>query len=340
MRKLATVQKIAEIKAIEGADKICAYRVGGWWVVDGINKYEVDSMVIYCEIDSFIPNDIAPFLTKAGHVPKEYNGIKGERLRTIKLKGQVSQGLLLPYEIVQYQFGLNRFWEGDDVSEYLNIQKWEAPISPQLQGQIKGNFPSFIRKTDQERIQNLNKEIELYKQKGYTFEVSEKLDGSSMTVYFNNGEFGVCSRNLDLKEDENNTFWKTAKAYDLKNKLEFVEANIAIQGELIGEGIQKNPYGISGHEYHVFDIWDIDNQCYLTPIDRAHICKSMELKHTPVMQFDFTIEGSISDILVASEDKSALNAKTEREGLVFKCNQDSSISFKAISNKFLLKGGE
>jgi RNA ligase (TIGR02306 family) len=221
----------------------------------------------------------------------------------------------------------------------LNIQKYEPPIPACLAGVIRGNFPSFIPKTDQERIQNLKKEFESYKD--YTWEVTEKLDGSSCTMYYNNGEFGVCSRNLDLKYDENNTFWKMAIAYDVEEKLKNLGKNIAIQGEVIGEGIQGNPYVIKGQKFFVFDVYDIDNAEYLDSRTREEVVAILDLKHVPVFGMlnkipeDFTIH----TLLELAEGKSSLNPNTEREGLVYKCYQDPSISFKCISNLFLIKNG-
>ena len=202
MRKLATIQKIAEIKAIPDADRIVAYRVNGWWIVDQKDKYKVDDLVVYCEIDSWIPNDIAPFLSK-GKEPREFNGVKGEKLRTIKLKKQISQGLILPLSIIPNIPEAELYFDkegniGSDVSELLGIQKWEAPVPAQLAGQMKGNFPSRIPKTDQERVQNIPAIIEASYNTGRTFEVTEKLEGSSMTCYLLTNdegklEFGVCS---------------------------------------------------------------------------------------------------------------------------------------------------
>ena len=114
MRKLASVQRVLEKKQIAGACLIEAYRVNGWWVVDKKDAYEVGDLVVYCEVDSWIPHTLAPFLTKPGHSPREYLGVKGERLRTVKLKGQISQGLLLPlvedtsYQRIMIQFTLTR----------------------------------------------------------------------------------------------------------------------------------------------------------------------------------------------------------------------------------------
>lgn len=136
-RKLASIQRIAEVKPIEGADLIEAYRVGGWWVVDSKGKYQVDDKVVYCEVDSWVPTEVAPFLSK-GKEPKEYNGVKGERLRSVKLRGQVSQGLFLPVSVCIEAFGcIPMLVEGQDVSEWVNIQKWEAPIPACLAGEVR-----------------------------------------------------------------------------------------------------------------------------------------------------------------------------------------------------------
>lgn len=333
MRKMATIRRIDELTPIEGADKIEVATVGGWKVVCQKGLYEAGDLAVYCEIDSFIPSTVAPFLTKDGHYPKTYEGVEGERLRTIKLRGQISQGLLLPMHVLT-NYGADLV-EGDDVSEILGIVKFEPPVSAQLAGVAKGNFPSQIPKTDQERCQNLKKEIAAAASAGKIFEITEKLDGSSMTVYMIDGVFGVCSRNLDLKESEGNSFWKVARELNLENKMRILGDNIAIQGELIGEGIQKNPYGVKGQKFYVFDMYDIKVGEYLKPEDCRINAEQLDLDHCPVINAVATTPESIDELLSMAEGKSLLNNKTEREGLVFKA-RDGSFSFKAISNLFLL----
>lgn len=160
-RKLATVRRVADIRPIEGADMIHVVTVDGWKVVaQKAMGYQIGDLVVYFEIDSFIPHELAPFLTKEAAYPKEFNGVKGERLRTLTLRGQVSQGLLMPLEVAAAAAAAKfpdqkidiSFEEGDDLTEILSIQKWEAPISPQMQGQVRGTFPTqYAPKTDQER---------------------------------------------------------------------------------------------------------------------------------------------------------------------------------------------
>jgi RNA ligase (TIGR02306 family) len=336
MRKLATIRKIDALTPIEGADAIECATVGGWKVVVKKGEYHAGDDAIYCEIDSWIPHELAPFLSK-GKEPREFEGIKGERLRTIKLRGQLSQGLLLPLGIGV--FDVNAVLEeGTDVSELLNIVKWEKPMNAQLAGMARGNFPSLIPKTDQERVQNLVKEIAGAADSGQLFEITEKLEGSSMTVYRIEGQFGVCSRNLDLKETEGNSFWETARREDIEAHMMAVDPywDFAIQGELVGPGIQGNIYNLSKPEFYVFDVYDIKSGRYLNPTARRELIARMELKHVPVITDDKDLGiGTVDEMLAWAEDKSRLNDKQEREGIVFK-EVNGGFTFKAISNKYLL----
>jgi RNA ligase (TIGR02306 family) len=362
-RKLASIQRILDIQPIEGANKIVRAQINGWWVVTAIdNGFKVGDDVIYFEIDSWIPHKLAPFLSK-GHEPREFEGVKGERLRTIRLRGQISQGLIMPIEVCkEYDLDSLPFGtlstEGADLTDFLGIKKWEKPMNAQLQGICRGNFPSFLRKTNQERVQNILHEINSSYEQREEFEVTEKLDGSSMTVYRNTEyvtpgydetavveeiTIGVCSRNLDLKIDqEGNSFVNMAKSSGLIEAITKLNRNIAVQGELYGEGIQGNNEGIVGHKFAVFDIFDIDTQEYLLPEHRAQVFFKLkelgaDIDHVPGTH-DFVLNSAdINDLLKMAEAKNA--AGNEREGLVFKSNS-RNFSFKAISNKFLLSGGD
>lgn len=347
MRKLATIRTISEIRPIEGADAIECAVVDGWTVVVKKGEFEQGDSAIYCEIDSWIPTELAPFLSK-GTEPREYNGVKGERLKTIRLRGQLSQGLLLPTHVAEWKVSPGEsfiFEENSDVTDLLGIQKWEAPIAACISGLAKGNFPTAVPKTDQERIQNLKKKFNEWRDRDEVWEVTEKLDGSSCTMYLPlEGDFEVCSRNLSLKKDENNSFWKVAIELDIEQKMrDFGFQGLAIQGELIGEGIQGNPYNLKGHRFFVFDIYDTQSGTYCGSEHRQNIAWMLNLDHCPVIHEELLLENlcsTIEGVLEAAEGKSVLNTKTEREGLVFKNLGNPNVSFKAISNKFLLKGGD
>jgi RNA ligase (TIGR02306 family) len=340
MRKLASIRKIDAINPIEGADAIECATVGGWKVVVKKGEFTVGELAVYFEIDSWIPVELAPFLCK-GKEPREFEGIKGERLRTIKLRGQLSQGLLLPLEPTCANIASELF-EGLDVSFPLNIVKWEKPMNGQLAGVCKGNFPTQIPKTDQERCQNLVKEIVAANEAGSKFEITEKLEGSSMTVYRIQGEFGVCSRNLDLKRDENNSFWATAIREDIEAQMMSIDPywDFAIQGELIGPGIQNNIYKLSRPEFYVFDVYNIQTGEYMKPEARRHLVDVMGLKHVPVIAYSAELYDTlgitdIPQLLNFAEGNSVLNPSQEREGIVFK-QVEGGMTFKAISNKYLL----
>lgn len=330
-RKLATIRKISNLSPIEGADKIEVATIDGWKVVVAKDvNHKVGDWVVYCEIDSFLPiKEEFEFLRKSSY--KKMGDQEGFRLKTIKLRGQVSQGLILPMSVFG-DFGWTAY-EGLDVTERLGIVKYEPPIPAELAGKVKGLFPSFLRKTDEERVQNLTSEYEeLKKQKFY---VTEKLDGSSATFYYKDGEFGVCSRNLELLESEGNTFWKVARELDLENKMRNFGVNISIQGELIGESVQGNPYKIKGQTVRFFNLFDIDLQEYHSLSMMKVTLKGMGLEIVPVIDEWFTLPETIEEILKYADDKSKLNPDFDREGIVVR-TLDRKISFKVISNKFLL----
>jgi RNA ligase (TIGR02306 family) len=332
-RKLATIRRIDSIRPIEGADLIELASVGGWNVVVAKEVgHKVGDLVVYCEVDSFLP--IRPeyeFLRKSSY--KKMGDEEGFRLKTVKLRGVLSQGLILSFHILPF---CDTFHEGQDVSEILKIKKYEPPIPAELAGKVKGLFPSFISKTDEERIQNLTKDFQNWKlQSNHKFYVTEKLDGSSATYYINRGEFGVCSRNLELLETEENTFWKVAREMNLEEKMRSLGRNISFQGELVGEGIQGNPYKIKGQTVRFFNIFDIDNHCRVSLMDFLNIMESLELHYVPFLEMDFLLPDTVEEMLEYAEGKSALNIGTEREGVVVR-SYDMTISFKAISNKFLL----
>lgn len=339
-RALATLRRIEEIAPIEGADKIEVARVGGWRVVVKKGEYQVGQLAVYFEIDSFIPHDLAPFLTKPGKEPAEFNGVKGQRLRTVRLRGQISQGLLLPFEYCISAAGCtSATQEGDDVTEWLQIQKWEKPIPASMAGVMRGNFPSCVPKTDQQRIQNIRtSELEQYL--GREFEVTEKMDGTSCTMLLDtDGVFHVCSRNIDLERDENNIYWQMAIKYNVEEKLRNMSdlgSGVAIQGEICGPGIQGNQYGFTEPDFFVYDMYSAQDGTYCPPAMRQEIAILMGLKHVPVISMG-KLKTTDRDVFLRDADDRSVFNETPREGLVFKFNSADRFSFKVISNAWLEK---
>lgn len=335
-RKLASINIVDNLEPIAGADFIEVATIKAWKLVVKKGEFVVGEKAIYCEIDSFLPiKEEFEFLRKSSY--KKMGELEGFRLRTIKLKGQVSQGLLLPIKILKdkiYADQYNTIQVGDDVSESLGIFKYEPPIPAELSGIMKGSFPAFIPKTDEERIQNFTEVYENFKKS--VFYVTEKLDGSSATYYLNNGIFGVCSRNIDLLESEGNTFWRLARELNLEEKLKRYCRNISIQGELIGEGIQSNPYKTKGQQVWFFNAFDIDEQRKFSFAELKHLLQVFELNFVPVIDAEYKLPETVDELLIYADGKSILNPIADREGIVLR-NHSQTISFKAISNNFLLK---
>jgi RNA ligase (TIGR02306 family) len=350
-RKLASIQRIEEVRDIEGADAIQAYRVLGWWVVDKKDAHNTGDLVVYLSIDSWVPHDLAPFLSK-GKEPREYGGVGGERLRTVRLRGQISQGLLLKPDQLVFAVETksigpdssailrieNLNHEGADLTEILGIQKWEAPIPAQLSGQVRGAFPSWGRKTDQERCQNIWDQIE--KHLDTEFEVTIKLDGSSCTFGWHpEDSYVVCSRNLSLITDQpGNSFVSVGQKYSIGDKLNELTRPIMISGELVGPGIQKNQEKLKEIDFYVFDVYDPVAGKYLSSVERMEITTQLGLKHVPVLYERSTLRSLGIDSLeklINFADGPSMHSNA-REGLVFK-SIDGSFSFKAISNQWLIK---
>ncbi len=330
-RKLVSPVVIDDVQPIVGADLIEVATVKGWKLVVKKNEYSIGDHAVYCEIDSFLPvREEFEFLRKSSY--RKMGEQEGFRLKTIKLRGQISQGLLLPVSLLEgYTYQI-----GEDVSERLGVIKYEPPVPAALGGIAKGLFPSFMPKTDEERIQNLSGQYEEFRK--HTFYVTEKLDGSSATFYLNDGVFGVCSRNLDLEETDDNTFWKIARAEKLEEKLAGLGKNFAIQGELIGEGVQGNPYGLRGQTVRFFNAFDIDRYEYLGLDEFKTLFASLELQTVPILDEQYTLPASLDEMLTIADGASVLSPKgkeVEREGLVIR-SKDRKVSFKVISNKFLL----
>jgi RNA ligase (TIGR02306 family) len=354
-RKLVTIRTISEIEAIPDADRIVLAKIDGWQLVtQKDNNFQPGDKVVYFEIDSFIPTDNETF-SFLNFKTITYNGVAGHRLRTIRLKKRISQGLILPLSHFVPDSCSVQFPEVlcDQIVEKFGITKWEAVMNAQLAGTAKGNFPSFLRKTDQERLQNMFNHVKYRQPPGEIYEETIKEDGSSMTVYYRDGDFGVCSRNLDLKEwkdvpvteetpegenhrgaAQRNAFWATAEKYGLKDKLTEFGFNVALQGELVGPGIQGNRLGLKEVEFHVFDVFLIDLYEYADSSYRQALCEQLGVPHVPVIRtgtFDFqTIDEALAYADHPEQGK-------YREGVVFKSVSEPGFSFKIISNKYLLK---
>lgn len=338
MRKLASIQKIKALDPIEGADAIERATVLGWQLVVKKGDYQVGDLAVYCEIDSIMPE----------RPEFEFLKPRGMRIKTIRLRGQISQGICFPLSILPEGFEIK---EDADCTAALGVTKYEPPIPAYLSGTVKGKFPWFIPKTDETRVQVLQDVLDKYK--GEKCYITEKVDGSSVTYYLNNNEFGVASRNLELLEDDGNSLWKVARELDIENKLRSLGKNMALQGELIGEGIQSNKLRLRGQTVLVFNAFEIDTAKYLNYYELKQLLETLQLQMVPVVATDYILENDIEAIIRRATIKSLLCPDVWAEGIVIRPLREitdvgltdnnlhnNRVSFKAINPEYLLKYGE
>ncbi len=168
-------------------------------------------------------------------------------------------------------------------------------------------------------------------EKGTKFVYNGKPYTSTSKVMIKDGKIGV---NVEV---EGNTLWNLAREYDLEAKIiEHALQDFAIQGEVIGEGIQGNHYGIKGQDFYVFTVYDVRHGCYVQPKLRKNICELLGLKHVPVIDENCHLNGlTIDQVLKQSDGQSQINPKVLREGIVYK-RIDGQEHWKAVSNQYLL----
>jgi RNA ligase (TIGR02306 family) len=337
LRKLASIQKIEEVAPIEKADAIEKTRVLGWWVVAKKDQFKVGDPCIYYEVDSLLPDLPQYSFLEKGHSLKESiiedgTVVRGHRLRTIKLRGQISQGLVLPLSEFPY---LSTTILGHDLTQELGVNKYDPLLPACLSGEAKGYFPGFIPKTDEERVQSFPGMLDKYR--GQRFYITVKMDGSSCTCYKHENDFNVCGRTLNLFESEKNSFWNLANRLNLKEKL---PNGFAIQSECAGEGVQSNRHVLKGQQLYLFYVYDILKAQYLKLDDMLLFAKDLGMKTVPILDDNFILNHTMDEIMALADGPCPYNPAVLREGLIYRLyDSTAKITFKTISNAYLLRYG-
>lgn len=359
-RKLAHIEVIKSLSPIEGADLIEVAEVLGWQCVVKKGEFNVGDLVVYVEVDSVMPEK------------PEYEFLRNRkfRVKTIKLKGQISQGLVLP-------LGNLKGSVGDDVTDILEIKKYLTPseieeqekyvdklgkfksfmfkfywFRKRLSPKFDGEFPFWVSKTDEERIQNMPHILDQFRDK--LVYVTEKIDYQSVTFtgkLIQNplpiiGKFLpkkfqliVCSRNR-VNNDKNSLYWKIARKYNIEKILKN-NPTLTIQGEQGNAKIQGNKYDIKEPTMWVFNIIDHEKNYHYDFEEIKSFCVKYDLKCVPELRFNIKLSmlgSTVQELVEFSKGKSTL-ANIQREGIVVRCieNGDKVFSFKVINPKFLLK---
>lgn len=416
MRKLVTLAKIDKLTPIDGADKIETAHVKGWTTVVRKGEFYEGQRVFYFEIDSLLPLDRGYFASFANRGTKELGGKRYHRLRTIKLRGQISQGLIMPYSIIDANpqaqwnetgFPLAKDLDGNkcspyldpdtiidretdiienhdgDFSSYFGVVKYEEPEKFDRAGAKLGNFPAWIEKTDEPRIQSIDEDIvEQILADRENFVATEKIDGTSTTIGVRkvNGELEevVCSRRNAIEENDDNSYWQIAKRPKINTPGELLsplaylrnlasqeegDCSFVLQGELFGDNVQKNPLGIRGRDIAFFNFIKNGTQLSLDEIEQQY----PELLNAWVPIHDVKLGSTVAEIITQPDgvktkvlvsvggvqiegfvwrnrSKAYLERNIdlskipeEKRELVASSLQPLRLSFKAISNKYLLK---
>lgn len=357
MRKLASIQRIWAIEPIEGADRIEMARVLGWQCVVNKGQFKPGDLAVYFEIDSFLP--VRPefeFLRASSYKKTDVMG-EGFKLKTMKFRGQISQGLLLPIslfpEIHVYDPGEQRVyhpgWDaslGCDVTDLLGVKKYEIEERATTGGTIKGELPPDVPHTDETRIQAEPMLAAAFE--GLEYYISTKMDGTSCSLSIDDSGFHVTGHNYEYKDDGSNSFYEFIKSRGYQQSMqEFMRRNslklFTIQGEFCAPGIQKNRLKLTRPEWYVFTIRVNGKRIGLD--DMLMICDELHMTHVPIEEIGDNLLEKYPTVesLLARADGDYPNGG-KKEGIVIRpCKPvyspliSAPLSMKVINNKYILK---
>ena len=344
MRKLASVQRIWKIEPIEGADRIELAHVLGWQCVVNKGQFQEMDPAVYFEVDSFLP--IAPeyeFLRATSYRKTDIMG-EGFRLRTMKFRGQISQGLLLP--VSSFPAIPTDAEVGTDVTELLGVKKWEIEERITTGGTMIGTLPYDIPHTDETRVQAEPELIQAFA--GLPYYISTKMDGSSHSVGIDENGFHVTGHNDEYKDDGKSPFYELVKSMGLQEKMEVFAADnklsvFTIQGELCAPGIQKNRLKLTKPAWYVFTIRENGKRVGLTRM--LEICEKLQLESVPIEEIGTDLPAkypTVEALLKRADGNYPRGGK--KEGIVIRPTEpvyceliSGALSMKVVSNKYLLK---
>ena len=344
MRKLASIQRIWKIEPIEGADRIELAHVLGWQCVVNKGQFQPMDIAVYFEIDSFLPiRDEFEFMRSSSYKKTDIMG-EGFRLRTMRFRGQISQGLLLP--ISQFPEIPKNADVGDDVTELLGVRKWEIEERATTGGTVIGTLPYDIPHTDETRVQEEPELIQAFA--GLEYYISTKMDGSSHSIGIDENGFHVTGHNYEYKDDGSSSFYKLVKAREYQAKMEdymkvLCMKTLTIQGELCAPRIQQNRLRLAKPEWYVFTIRENGKRVGLKRM--LQICEALDITPVPIEEVDTDLPSKYPTVeaLLSRADGEYPNGG-KKEGIVIRPTEpvfcpliSASLSMKVVSNKYLLK---
>ncbi|MDR2796483.1 MAG: RNA ligase (ATP) [Spirochaetaceae bacterium] len=331
MRALVTIRRVKAITVIPDSDFLEAAYIMGWQCVVKKGEFKEGDLGVYFEVDSFLPLDPRYEFLRSSSYRANFDNGEGYRIRTAKMRGQLSQGLFMPISMFPELEGLR---EGDDVTEKLGVKKWFVPETSSAGGVAIGGRPYSIPASDEVRIQSA---LELLDElRGKPYYITTKMDGTSGIVYYIEGKIGCCSRNKEIRDEADALYWMPVYRHGLKEKLAKYGKNIVLTGEICGPGIQKNRLRLSTPEWYVFDVMDWDSGSYV-PYDRMlEICASLEVLVVPLEERGESFAYTLEELLEKAKGK--YPSGVDKEGIVVRyAPSPKAVSFKVLNNDALLK---
>jgi len=303
---LATIQKIQGIRVHSNSDNLELADVLAWQVVVKKGEFRPGDLVVYICTDTVLPAENPNF---------QFLASKKYRINPIRLRGEASAGICFPLSILPADRQYN---EADDVTELIGVKHYEKPVPAELSGKVAGSFPGYLKKTDEDNLRSYPELLNEFT--GRDCYITLKMDGSSGTWFIGtDGQFGVCSRNLQLEESDTNGFWKMAKKYDLKNKLlqYFEGKSIALQGEVCGPGIQHNKIGLPELQMYAFTLYNPTDRKYLGYDALVDFCTKMDVPMVPLIRLTSTFNLTIPELVEIANTLKYPNG-TPAEGMVLR----------------------
>ena len=346
MNKIATIQKVTNVRNHPNADSLDLCNILGWQVVIKRGEFKDGDLCVYIPIDSVLPEK-----------PEfEFLRQKDFRIRTVKLRGQISQGICFPLSILPSSIpddgmihGLGEnggfYSAGQDVTDLVGCTHYEKPLPPELVGKAIGGFPGWLRITDELNIKSYP--VILDEMRGRPYYITRKDDGQSGTYFLKDGVFGVCSRKLQLADDGNG-YWAMAHKYDLEARMRswFGGGDIAVQGEVCGPGIQKNKLGLKEKELHLFNLVDPKTREYMSFEKLRYFC---EFSHIPMVTqidaglvfiYDLPYLQNLANGLKYPNGSSAEGIVIRPTEYVYSPTTEWALSGKVVSEVFQVKHEE
>ena len=307
-------------------------------------------LAVYFEIDSFLPiREEYEMLRASSYKSNEFMG-EGYKLRTMKFKGQLSQGLVLKISQLPQLQGVQGLAEGFDVTEILGVKEWEMPEVASASGTIKQGRPTHIPKTDETRIQSSPELLEEFR--GLPYYITTKMDGSSHSVGYRDADgLSYTSHNCTIIDDGKSDFVEYVKTKGIAKAIQtYAENNghkmLVVQGEWCGAGIQKNRLKLMKPEWFVFTVAIDGKRVGLEKL--KEVCKEIGAEMVPVEETGndlLTVYPTIDALLERAVGVGYNN--TQREGIVIRPAEpvhsdilSAPLSMKVLNNKYLLKNDD